>query len=587
MDNKLEEKEEPVVKIGIYDRYLSTGGGGERYSCKMAEILSKQPGFKVELVSDLFADIKKIQSRLNLDLEMVSLKIFPFLSEDYAAKITGVYDLFINATYLSSLGGHGRKNIYLCYFPTAFDVDFNLIHRLLLIFFRLPAILLYRIADRICSGYSDVEVLDGIYDIKRFMLGRGVWSGGKLSIKYSSGTKYISIGLKNPAGTGITNMKCVLNLYEIEQGGFRKNSARAESQNLKAVVFSKELSIAEGSRITETIIPPEIQDNAKAYLLEIESDTFISDSTVSGSGDSRTLGVAVYNQQKINPFKKALLKLLGFIPLFLVTYPRDLKFLKTYERIIAISEYSKKWIEKLWKCQSDILFPPVDTNSFYAAEKKKLIISVGRFFPQHHNKKQLELAKNFIEMYKSEGAEMSGYRLVLAGGVENKKEHLEYVEKIRKISRGYPVDIMTNIKWDILRNLFSEALIFWHASGMGEDENRHPEKFEHFGITTVEAMASGAIPVVINKGGQPEIIQDGQNGFLFDTWEDMKRITLDICKSYNNGKNDFDAISRNAIDSAQKFSGENFSSHLLKIVGTLLKNTGPTSEPGKEGNAEK
>ncbi|GAH99470.1 unnamed protein product [marine sediment metagenome] len=31
-----------MKKIAIYDRYLSTVGGGERYSCKIAEVLSKQ-----------------------------------------------------------------------------------------------------------------------------------------------------------------------------------------------------------------------------------------------------------------------------------------------------------------------------------------------------------------------------------------------------------------------------------------------------------------------------------------------------------------------------------------------------------------
>jgi len=128
-----------MKKIAIYDRYLSTAGGGERYSCEIAEVLSKQNGFKVDLITDIFADLKKVSRRLNLDLSRVNLKIFPFISEDYTVKITKKYDLFINATYLSSLPAFGKKNIYLCYFPTPFDVDFKFIHKFLLFFFRLPA----------------------------------------------------------------------------------------------------------------------------------------------------------------------------------------------------------------------------------------------------------------------------------------------------------------------------------------------------------------------------------------------------------------------------------------------------------------
>ena len=104
-----------MKKIAIYDRYLSTAGGGERYSCKMAEVLSKVPGYSVDLVTDIYADLDPISGKLNLDLSRVSLKLFPYISDDYARRLTGRYDLFINATYLSALSAYGRKNIYLCY----------------------------------------------------------------------------------------------------------------------------------------------------------------------------------------------------------------------------------------------------------------------------------------------------------------------------------------------------------------------------------------------------------------------------------------------------------------------------------------
>ena len=127
-----------MKKIAIYDRYLSTAGGGERYSCKMAEILSHVPGYSVYLMTDLFADLDDISHKLNLDMSKVRLRIFPYISDDYTRRLTEEYDLFINATYLSALSAYGRKNIYLCYFPTPFDVDFGPLHRFLMIFFRLP-----------------------------------------------------------------------------------------------------------------------------------------------------------------------------------------------------------------------------------------------------------------------------------------------------------------------------------------------------------------------------------------------------------------------------------------------------------------
>lgn len=533
------------LRIGIYDRYLSTAGGGERYSCKMAEILSKQPGFTVELISDLYSDISAVSSRLNIDLSRVSLKVFPFLSNEYAGRITGAYDIFINATYLSSLCGYAKRNLYLCYFPTPFNVDFGFLHRFLLIFFRPAAVFLHRLADRLISRCSDIEVIEGIYDLKKFILRRGSWTSGKVLINYTNTGKPVMLGLKNPASSGIEVLQCNLKLTEKATG---------------KKVFKQSYSLKKGIREHALISIPRTKDK---YILEILSDTFIpQDSGVSGNADTRILGPVIYNEDKISFARKTLLKILGFVPLFLVTYPRDLKFLDTYNEIIAISGYSSKWIKRFWKKKSTLLFPPVDVEKFTPLKKEKIIVSVGRFFPEHHNKKQLEMAKAFIELYDSGADLIKDFKLVLIGGVENKKEHMQYVEKIKELCRGYPVEVLTNISWERLSGILSKALVFWHASGMGEDEEKNPEKFEHFGITTVEAMASGAICVVINKGGQPEIIDDKVNGFLFESWGQLKEHTLKICS----GELDNEAISRRAIERAGKFSSSSFERNLLEII---------------------
>ena len=63
--------------------------------------------------------------------------------------------------------------------------------------------------------------------------------------------------------------------------------------------------------------------------------------------------------------------------------------------------------------------------------------------------------------------------------------------------------------------LYRGAAVYWHATGLDEDIDDDPVRAEHFGITTVEAMSAGAVPVVIAAGGQPEIVRDGVDGFLF------------------------------------------------------------------------
>ena len=540
-----------MKRIAIYDRYLSTAGGGERYSCKIAEILSGQEDYDVDLITDIFVDLEEVSKRLNLDLTRVNLKIFPFVSEDYAARITRKYDLFINATYLSSLPAHGHKNIYLCYFPTPFDVDFTLLHKFLLVFFRRPAKWLFRLADRLEEGFDEIEVEEGLYDPKRFLLRRGSWSSGKAILSIKKHTGYLRLGFKNPVTSGADLMNVKIGIFE------------GETENEKPM-YDETINLKKG--IKKTIEIP-IDFTGQSFRILISSDTFVPMETDKSSKDSRKLGVVVYNQGKINFFKKAVLKILGYIPLFLITYPRNLTFLETYDRVVTISEYSRKWVKKLWGKESTVLFPPVDIDSFRSGNKEKIILSVGRFFPEHHNKKQLELVSAFRELYDRYPVEMKDYTLYLAGGVGSRTDHLEYVEKVKAAGKNYPIKVITNIGWEDLVRIFASSLIFWHASGLGEDEKVHPEKFEHFGITTVEAMAAGCIPVVINRGGQKEIIRNGYDGFLFSSLEELKDVTIKIIT----GKINIDEIRKNAVESCRRFSSNNFKRDLISIVNEIIK----------------
>ena len=294
-----------MKKIAIYDRYLSTAGGGERYSCKIAEILSKKKDFEVDLMTDIFADLDDVSRKLNLDLRSVNLKIFPFISEDYTVKITRKYDLFINATYLSSLPAYASKNIYLCYFPTPFNVDFGFIHKFLMFFFRLPAVWLYKLAYRLGRGFDDIEVEEGLYEPKRFLLRRGSWSSGRAVLKVKKLNQSMILGLKNPGTSPLDPMKVNIRAFDGEKEDNR-------------LLYNEDIELKKGSNKTIEILLGSAEDST---LILISSGTFIPAEIDKNSRDSRKLGAVIYDRRKINCFKKAALKILGYIPLFLLTFP--------------------------------------------------------------------------------------------------------------------------------------------------------------------------------------------------------------------------------------------------------------------------
>ncbi len=66
---------------------------------------------------------------------------------------------------------------------------------------------------------------------------------------------------------------------------------------------------------------------------------------------------------------------------------------------------------------------------------------------------------------------------------------------------------------------------------------------KHFGITTVEAMSAGAVPVVIDSGGQRETVDHEVNGFRWSELTELQNYTRRIAGDLNLRK----ALSENAV----------------------------------------
>lgn len=203
---------------------------------------------------------------------------------------------------------------------------------------------------------------------------------------------------------------------------------------------------------------------------------------------------------------------------------------RTFSIINSNSQFTKKVVEKYWGIKVNLVCQPgVDTKIFRdpTVKKEKIILNVGRFFDQLHCKNQLVLVEFFRYLVQKFPQEMAGWRLVLIGQVESES----YVNQVRKLAKGLPVDILTDADFATLRSTYQKASIYWHATGFYDDPIQHPEKMEHFGISTVEAMAAGCAPVVIAKGGQLEILGNDLQHLSWLTQTDCVRKTLRLIRN--------------------------------------------------------
>jgi glycosyltransferase involved in cell wall biosynthesis len=140
-------------------------------------------------------------------------------------------------------------------------------------------------------------------------------------------------------------------------------------------------------------------------------------------------------------------------------------------------------------------------------------------------KKQSVMSEVFKDMIKRD---LKDWEMVFAVSV-NDDEKKDF-ENFKKSCDGFPIRFLINKNNNELWDIYSRAKIYWHATGFGEDLSSHPELAEHFGISTVEAMGAGVVPVVINAGGQKETVRDNIDGFLWDTKQDLREKTLKLVK---------------------------------------------------------
>lgn len=234
--------------------------------------------------------------------------------------------------------------------------------------------------------------------------------------------------------------------------------------------------------------------------------------------------------------------------------------LKTLQinRFIFNSNFTAKVISRqLQFISSDILFPPIDVDSFIPGKKEDVILSVARFDSPSHAKRQDVL----IEVFKKLFRQRKNYRLILTGAVKGDGGN-DYLSMLSKAAGKLPVELVPNPDFNELKKLYAKAKIFWHAAGYGVNDTLEPEKVEHFGITTVEAMSAGAVPVVINRGGQGEIITS-ENGYLCDSIEEMVSSTLFLINSPEKMKQ----MAENSTSRSLDFSIKRF----IKKVGEIIQ----------------
>ena len=257
--------------------------------------------------------------------------------------------------------------------------------------------------------------------------------------------------------------------------------------------------------------------------------------------------------------------------------------LKKYDTVIVYSNFVMEHYKNLLKKYGlpdmpvNVVYPPCgsqtetmkpETKNGLNSDHKIIILTVGRFFSEGHCKRQDFLIESFIEMLslsQDKGLNLAdNVELHIAGGIHPTKDGRDFFAKCKNMAQGHKnIFLYGNIDALSLKELYAKADIYWHAAGINVNSAAHPEMLEHFGITVVEAMAAGCIPIVVNKGGPPEIVRNGIDGFHFNSKEELIEKTLNLVKMEHK---ELKSLLENALLRSGEFTKEKFYSQISNQI---------------------
>ena len=210
--------------------------------------------------------------------------------------------------------------------------------------------------------------------------------------------------------------------------------------------------------------------------------------------------------------------------------------INNYKNIVLNSDFTKDFYikytnEYLTDQKISIIYPCCFNkvnNNIYEKEDKSFIM-IGRIFNYHPNanNKNFDIAlKYFEEISKSN----DNFIIHIIGTVYS-KEILNKLQSFKIKNLYFHLAASENEKIEILKK--TKYII--NMVGINRDKENECYAYEHFGISIIEGINYGCIPISIN-GGYPGYYINESNGILFNNENDFKNIVNDIIinnKQYN------------------------------------------------------
>ncbi|KAM0870405.1 hypothetical protein ACQ4PT_040035 [Festuca glaucescens] len=235
--------------------------------------------------------------------------------------------------------------------------------------------------------------------------------------------------------------------------------------------------------------------------------------------------------------------------------------------VMVNSSWTRSHIVNTWKVpeRTKRVYPPCDTSALQMLPLERsttppILISVAQFRPEKAHGLQLEAFALALQRLDSDFLKP---KLQFVGSCRN-KEDMERLQKLQNRSMELHIDDLVEFHKDVSYSDLVQLL-------GGAIAGLHSMTDEHFGISVVEYMAAGAIPIAHKSAGpMMDIVleEDGrQTGFLASEKEEFTEAILKVLRMAEPERQEMAAAARKR---AQRFSEQRFHEDFTEAVRPVL-----------------
>ena len=319
-------------------------------------------------------------------------------------------------------------------------------------------------------------------------------------------------------------------------------------------------------------------------------------------------------------------------PIFKLLLPRlrkkDLEAAGRPDHYITISEFAKAEIKKFYKREAEVIYPPVNTETFSEVAKYKNITQGNYQIIQQHQNRKSQINKKLYQNIKNDKSQIeqkkyhhiksdiSQIETEIYQNIKVDTRQCETVENSQALnskalnsdpcgcSSGYFINFSRQVGWKrldlaILACLKENQPLILIGDGPEHKEYlKNAKAFifpseEPFGIAPVEALAAGCPVIAYNQGGAKDYILDGKNGLFFEQ-QSVDSLAKSI-KEFNQIYSEFEnrteknkekstaknqaphsslLLPQEISETAEKFSNQHFKTQLEHYIKETLKKEG-------------